>query len=66
MLNNLSYSIQAFSYTILLENMETTTPAFSLAIVILSVLIGLTGFGVYLSFGPPAKKLEEPWDRQED
>ena len=46
--------------------METSSQAFSLAIVILIVLIGLTGFGIYLSFGPPAKKLEEPWDRQED
>ena len=46
--------------------METGSPAFSLAIVILIVLVSLTGFGVYLSFGPPAQKLEEPWDRQED
>ena len=47
--------------------METSSSAFSLAIVILVVLIGLTGFGIYLSFGPPpANKLEEPWDRQED
>tara|TARA_B100000700_G_scaffold288881_1_gene345770 strand:- start:544 stop:684 length:141 start_codon:yes stop_codon:yes gene_type:complete len=46
--------------------METTTPAFSLAISILLLLVILTGFGIYLSFGPPSKKLEEPWDRQED
>ena len=49
-----------------IHSMETTSPAFSLAIVILLALLGLTGFGIYLSFGPPAKKLEEPWDRQED
>ena len=46
--------------------MESTSPAFSLAIVILISLLGLTGLGIYLSFGPPAKQLEEPWDRQED
>ncbi len=46
--------------------MEIGTPAFSLAIVILVVLISLTGFGIYVSFGPPANTLEEPWDRQED
>tara|TARA_Y100001970_G_C14012128_1_gene739016 strand:+ start:227 stop:367 length:141 start_codon:yes stop_codon:yes gene_type:complete len=46
--------------------METTSPAFTLVIFILAGVIGLTGIGIYFSFGPPAKKLEEPWDRQED
>tara|TARA_Y100001968_G_scaffold98016_1_gene87965 strand:- start:7966 stop:8106 length:141 start_codon:yes stop_codon:yes gene_type:complete len=46
--------------------METSSPAFSLIVIILIGLVALTGFGVYLSFGPPARKLEEPWDRQED
>ena len=46
--------------------METTSPAFSLILLILFGLIVLTGLGIYFSFGPPAKKLEEPWDRQED
>ena len=46
--------------------METSSPAFSLILIILIGVILLTGLGIYLSFGPPAKKLEEPWDRQED
>jgi len=46
--------------------METNTQAFSLVIVLLVSLLGLTGLGIYFSFGPPSKKLEEPWDRQED
>ena len=46
--------------------METASPAFSLILIILLGLLALTGLGIYFSFGPPAKKLEEPWDRQED
>ena len=46
--------------------METTSQAFSLIIFVLIGVLILTGIGIYLSFGPPAKKLEEPWDRQED
>tara|TARA_B100000700_G_scaffold281233_1_gene331742 strand:+ start:502 stop:642 length:141 start_codon:yes stop_codon:yes gene_type:complete len=46
--------------------MQITDPAFSLVISIMLGLILLTGIGIYLSFGPPSKKLEEPWDRQED
>tara|TARA_Y100001968_G_scaffold283590_1_gene282339 strand:+ start:360 stop:500 length:141 start_codon:yes stop_codon:yes gene_type:complete len=46
--------------------METTSPAFTLVIIILAFVFGLTGIGIYLSFGPPSRKLEEPWDRQED
>ncbi len=46
--------------------METSSPAFSLVILILAGVFLLTGVAIYFSFGPPAKKLEEPWDRQED
>ena len=46
--------------------METSSPALSVAIAVLAVLLGLTGFGVYTAFGPPSKKLDDPFDDHED
>ena len=46
--------------------METSSPALSVAIAVLAVLLGLTGFGVYTAFGPPSKKLDDPFDDHDD
>jgi len=46
--------------------METTSPAMSVAIAVLAVLLGLTGFGIYTSFGPPSKQLDDPFDDHDD
>ena len=46
--------------------MQNSSPALSLAIVILVTLLGLTGFGVYTAFGPPARALDDPWDDHDD
>ena len=46
--------------------METTSPALSVAIGVLAVLFGLTGFGVYQSFGPPSRGLDDPFDDHDD
>ena len=46
--------------------METSSPALSVAIGVLAVLFGLTGFGVYQAFGPPSKALDDPFDDHED
>ena len=46
--------------------METGSPAMSVAIGVLAVLLGLTGFGVYQAFGPPSKGLDDPFDDHED
>ena len=46
--------------------METTSPAISLILVMLVGLFGLTGFGIYSSFGPPSKKLDDPFDDHDD
>ena len=46
--------------------METTSPALSVAIGVLAVLLSLTGFGVYQAFGPPSKALDDPFDDHED
>jgi PsbN protein len=42
------------------------TPAFSLGITFAAVLVALTGFSIYTSFGPPAKKLTDPFDDHDD
>ncbi len=46
--------------------METSSPALSVAIGVLAVLLGMTGFGVYQAFGPPSKTLDDPFDDHED
>jgi len=46
--------------------METTSPALSVAMGVLAVLFGLTGFGVYQSFGPPSRGLDDPFDDHDD
>ena len=45
---------------------STTSPAFSVALAVLTVLLALTGFGIYTAFGPPSKKLTDPFDDHED
>jgi PsbN protein len=45
---------------------STTSPAISVAITVLVVLLALTGFGVYTAFGPPSKQLSDPFDDHDD
>jgi PsbN protein len=45
---------------------SSSSPAFSVAIAVLAVLLALTGFGVYTAFGPPSKSLTDPFDDHED
>ncbi len=44
----------------------STSPALSVAITLVTVLLALTGFGVYTAFGPPSKRLTDPFDDHED
>ncbi|QVV66874.1 photosystem II reaction center protein PsbN [Synechococcus sp. LA31] len=46
--------------------METSSPAMSVALAVLAVLLGLTGFGIYQAFGPPSKELTDPFDDHDD
>ena len=46
--------------------METTSPAMLVALAVLAVLLGLTGFGIYTAFGPPSKQLSDPFDDHDD
>jgi PsbN protein len=45
---------------------STTSPALSVALAVLAVLLALTGFGVYTAFGPPSKRLADPFDDHDD
>ncbi|MEL6137770.1 MAG: photosystem II reaction center protein PsbN [Cyanobacteria bacterium J06628_6] len=31
-----------------------------------TIVVGFTGFAVYLAFGPPAKQLSDPFEDHED
>ena len=44
----------------------STSPALSVAITLVAVLLALTGFGVYTAFGPPSKRLTDPFDDHDD
>ena len=46
--------------------METTSPALSVAIGVLAVLFGLTGFGVYQALRTTVEGLDDPFDDHED
>ncbi|OLP17574.1 photosystem II reaction center protein N [Leptolyngbya sp. 'hensonii'] len=41
-------------------------PAIVLSISLCTILIAITGFSIYTSFGPPSKKLSDPFDEHED
>jgi len=45
---------------------STASPALSVALAVLAVLLALTGFGVYTAFGPPSRKLTDPFDDHDD
>lgn len=42
------------------------SPALSLGIAIMTILLGVTGYSLYLAFGPPAEKLADPFEDHED
>ena len=44
----------------------SSSPALNVAITVLVVLLGLTGFGIYTAFGPPSKQLSDPFDDHDD
>jgi PsbN protein len=45
---------------------SSASPALTVSIAVLAVLLALTGFGVYQAFGPPSKGLTDPFDDHDD
>ncbi|WP_066376620.1 MULTISPECIES: photosystem II reaction center protein PsbN [unclassified Anabaena] len=41
-------------------------PATVLIISVAAAVIGITGYGIYTSFGPPSKELSDPFEDHED
>lgn len=42
------------------------SPAFLFGIFIGCILISITGYSLYVGFGPPSKKLRDPFEEHED
>jgi PsbN protein len=49
-----------------MDTTTSTSPAHAVAQAVLAVLLALTGFGIYTAFGPPSKRLTDPFDDHED
>ena len=47
-----------------LTTMET--PAFFTAVFLWCLLISVTGYSIYMGFGPPSKELRDPFEEHED
>ncbi|MBE9006176.1 photosystem II reaction center protein PsbN [Fortiea sp. LEGE XX443] len=41
-------------------------PAIVLSISVGAILVAITGYGIYTSFGPPSKELSDPFEDHED
>ena len=42
------------------------SPAFFFTIFLWCLLISITGYAVYVGFGPPSKQLRDPFEEHED
>ena len=46
--------------------MFTTDPASIISLSIVAVVVAVTGYSIYMSFGPPGKELADPFEDHED
>jgi PsbN protein len=46
------------------KNMES--PAFFFTIFLWCLLLSITGYSIYVGFGPPSKDLRDPFEEHED
>ena len=47
-------------------NVEENDPAIILVVFIISVLLGIVAYSIYVAFGPPASSLRDPFEEHED
>jgi PsbN protein len=47
-------------------NVEENDPAIILVVFIISVLLGIVAYSIYVAFGPPASNLRDPFEEHED
>lgn len=48
------------------ETKNMDSPAFFFTFFLSFLLLSATGYSVYVSFGPPSKKLRDPFEEHED
>ena len=49
-----------------MEQFMSMEPAAMISISVAAALVAVTGFAIYMSFGPPSKQLADPFDDHED
>jgi PsbN protein len=47
-------------------NVEENDPAIILVVFIVSILLGIVAYSIYVAFGPPASNLRDPFEEHED
>lgn len=52
---------QMFKFNLFME-----TPAFFYAVFLWFLLLSVTGYSIYVGFGPPAQELRDPFEDHED
>ena len=50
----------------LLLFLKMETPAFVYAVFLWFLLLSITGYSIYVGFGPPSKELKDPFEEHED
>jgi PsbN protein len=59
-----------YTKTLLIESSKRKSnmdsPAFFFTFFLWFLLLSVTGYSVYVSFGPPSKKLRDPFEEHED
>jgi PsbN protein len=53
-------------YFFILLKTKMESPAFFFTFFLWFLLLSATGYSVYVSFGPPSKKLRDPFEEHED
>jgi PsbN protein len=48
------------------ENIKMDTPAFFSTVFIACLLLSITGYSIYVGFGPPSQDLRDPFQEHED
>ncbi|PSP19629.1 MAG: photosystem II reaction center protein PsbN [Cyanobacteria bacterium QS_8_64_29] len=41
-------------------------PATAISVTIAAVVVGVTGYAIYMAFGPPAAELSDPFEEHEE
>ena len=60
------FLLSTLKYQNLTFNLIMETPAFFYAVFLWCLLISVTGYSIYIGFGPPSKDLRDPFEEHED